>query len=170
MHLILCDKINSGKSTFMMGLVQRLITGGAKISGWVTPPHIKDGKKAGHDFVLFKNGEIAPPIPFTREEPFENSFQWARFHFNKIAFEQAAKLSTNSDLFIMDEIGPLELIDNKGFADTACAALTQCPNTLTIVRCEMKEKFIEFANLTDIQCFTLANKAQLEILFSTPPS
>jgi nucleoside-triphosphatase THEP1 len=144
MILILSDKINSGKSTFCMKCVDELIKRGTPVDGWITPAHMIDGEKVGHDFVSIKNSTVCDAIPFTRMEPFENSFPWRRWHFNAEAFELASELANNSQdtkLFIMDEIGPLEIQEGKGFYTPMQRMLGRRENVLVVIREELADKF-----------------------------
>ena len=154
MHAILCDAIDSGKSSFVYSLVRRLAGDGMRLSGWVTPAFMEGGEKAGHDFVAIEGGAVEDPVPFTRLHPFENSTSFPNlfsdgrgcpFHFNAAAFDRAAHLTDRlspvtghgsrvTDLFVMDEIGPLELIHRRGFQGAMRAAFAAAPATITVVR------------------------------------
>lgn len=138
MHLILCDEIDSGKSTFVLELTRSLIEKNKKISGWITPAHMDGEKKSGHDFITIDKGKFSERIPFTRLHEFENSFRWRRFHFSRTAFDIAGHLDTDCDLFIMDEIGPLELEEGQGFYDTMNEALAKSKSTLIVARTDLK--------------------------------
>nr|HPQ81640.1 hypothetical protein [bacterium] len=73
MHILLCDKIDSGKSAFLVELLHRLDAAKEAASGWATPAFIEGGEKRGHDFVAIENGQIKKRIPFTRMHPFPSS-------------------------------------------------------------------------------------------------
>jgi nucleoside-triphosphatase THEP1 len=134
MNFILCDEIDSGKSSLVLRLAHELIADGKSASGFVTTAHMEDGKKLGHDFVLIRNNSLDEPIPFTRPHPFENSFRWRRYFFNKYAFEAADALELSSDIIVMDEIGPLELEDKLGFFTFFQRALAIDRPKLVVVR------------------------------------
>lgn len=162
MHFILTGEIDSGKSTFVGELVKKLVRDGYAVSGWTTPAHMEQGVKIGHDFVAISRSESKPPMTFTRPDPFEQSFPWRRFHFNKLAFSQSQEIKPCSDLFVMDEIGPLELEDEMGFAPAARRALKTAPHTLTVVRMGLVERFVESACVEDISVFSLSSRDELE--------
>lgn len=144
-HYLLCDAIDSGKSTAVLALAERLIAQGRDIAGFLTPAFREQGRKAGHDFIAIERGRPSPPIPFTREAAFEDSFFWRRFHFSKAAFVRAAGIPLDANLFLLDEIGPLELEERRGFASVARRAYEQCPNTLTVLRSGLEPAFAAFA-------------------------
>lgn len=161
MHFILTDEIDSGKSGEILAIAKRLMEAGGKISGWVTVAHIEGGKKVGHDMVIFEDGRLSEKIPFTRTAPFEGSFPWRRFHFSSRAFEVAEGLATDVDLFIIDELGPLELEEKRGFIGIARRALAQSKNTLCVVRRGLEEIAAKLAG-DETRSFPLARIGELE--------
>jgi len=161
MQFILTDEIDSGKSGCVLALATRLIEAGGKISGWVTVAHMEDGKKAGHDIVTIEGGRLSARIPFTRAAPFEGSFPWRRFHFSARAFEVAQKLATDVDLFIIDELGPLELYEEGGFIGIARRALAESKNTLCVVRRGLDVSAARLAG-GETRSFPLARAGELE--------
>ena len=134
MIFVLCDKINSGKSSFISSLAQRLIDEGRDVGGVFTPAHIEGKQKCGHDLCTISNGTISPPIEFTRERNFENSFQFGRYHFSSKAFDVANVLDANCDIFIIDEIGPLETVHRQGFFDLLIRAHKSADKLLIVMR------------------------------------
>ncbi len=101
-----------------------------------------DGKKVGHNFVAIENSAIRDAIPFTRREAFESSSPWRNWHFNDTAFKRAQDLP-RGNLFIMDEIGPLELDDGGGFFIPMQRALDKAENTLIVLRSSIIDKFLD---------------------------
>ena len=162
MHFILTGAVNSGKSSFVQGLVERLQTDGLKLKGWITPAHIERGKKVGHDFVELAGLKKQAAIVFTRTEPFACSLAFRSYHFNGAAFERAKKIGPSAGLFVMDEIGPLELCDNAGFAAAARKALRRSEVTLTVVRKGLEEQLIQGLDIKECAIFTLSSAEELE--------
>lgn len=162
MHFILCDAIDSGKSTFCMRLVKRLTEAGHAVSGWVTPAHLVGGDKQGHDFVAIDSSRLEPAIPFTRLEPFAGSFRWHRYHFNPQAFERASKLSAGKRIFIMDEIGPLELDCLKGFYAPMSRALDEASITLSVIRSGLEDRFIALRKGSRFITCSMTTASELE--------
>ncbi|MBN1283101.1 MAG: hypothetical protein JXA24_04930 [Proteobacteria bacterium] len=173
MHIILTGEIDSGKSSCVQGLVTRIMGQGREVGGWITPAHTRAGIKAGHDFVAIDAGGPAPPLPFTRARPFQGSFPWRRFHFNRLAFERTTELaerlcrvpgpgSRAPELFVMDELGPLELEEGKGFLKAARRAISVAPNTLTVVRKGLEERLIDSLGITNCTLFAMAAADEME--------
>lgn len=161
-HLVLCDKINSGKSSFCLKLVDILKQEHIEFSGFITPPHplkLLDGdKKSGHDFLTFSDGDVVTKMPFTRPTPYADSFFMFRYYFNKHAFKKASEL--NGSIFIMDEIGLLELDLKQGFYETLLRVISTSKLTLTVVREGLIEKLGAITNTTSV-CFDLGQKTNL---------
>ncbi|MBT3181394.1 MAG: hypothetical protein HN337_02675 [Deltaproteobacteria bacterium] len=161
MIYILCDEINSGKSTFVLGLSKKLAQDGLCIGGWTTPPHIERETKVGHDFVAINDGIMDEPIPYTRPHPFDNSFQWKKYFFSKSAFKKARLLNFNCDLFIVDEIGPLELDDKQGFFQMINKFVEIPQNTLLVLRKGLYKSIPEIIGNAEHALFSLESKEQL---------
>lgn len=165
MHVLLCDAIDSGKSTFCAGVVRRLRDEGVALFGWITPPHLVDGVKEGHDFVLLRGDAMDDPIPFTRPYPFDGAVPWRRWHFSQKPFERAEALPSASggkSLFIMDEIGPLELDAHRGFVAPMRRAFAEAPQTLTVLRCGLEDRIRTLLPEIPFQLRTLAQARELE--------
>jgi|GEM_PF-6527908 len=161
MHFILSDAVDSGKSSFVCELVRDLVDRGFMVRGWTTPARMEGGKKVGHDFVGVAGGRIHEPIVFTSAEPFEGSFPWRRWHLSGLAFERSDEIEPSADLYVMDEIGPLELKEGAGFLTAARRAAKSAKSTLTVLRRGLEGSFVDAVGLTDFAIFSLASQAEL---------
>jgi len=134
MNIILSDDIDSGKSSATIAFASEAISMGIEISGWVTPARMENGSKAGHDFIAISNGKLGERIPFTTEKPTPGYSKWRRFFFNPKPFELADSIESRCKIFLMDEIGPLELEDRIGFYEPFRRALCSADFTITVTR------------------------------------
>lgn len=157
MHTILSGPVNSGKSTRLWQDVKKWIGEGKKVSGWVCirgeGAGIR-GQAEGYDIVFITMSKIHEPQPFIRTTPFENSFAWRRFYFDQTVFDKAATIDFGRpDIFVIDEVGPLELEEKKGFWAGLPKIYKDCANTITVVRLalidEFKGAFKEFNFIED---------------------
>jgi len=190
MHILLCDKIDSGKSAFLVELLHRLDAAKEAASGWATPAFIEGGEKRGHDFVAIENGQIKKRIPFTRMHPFPSSasfsylagdspeaaaFRACPYHFNSEVFERAEGIAEKAafpegkrSVFIIDEIGPLELFAQSGFYLAAHKAFEKAPKTVTVVRKGLEEDLRRAFPLLSFTVSGLADKAGIAQALALP--
>ncbi|HQG14159.1 MAG TPA: nucleoside-triphosphatase [bacterium] len=134
MNIILSDDIDSGKSSAILVFASEAILRGMDISGWATPARMENESKVGHDFVPISNGKLGEKIPFTTEKDTPAYRKWRRFFFNPKPFELAASIESRCKIFLMDEIGPLELEDRMGFYEPFRMALCRADSTITVTR------------------------------------
>lgn len=107
-----------------------------------------------YDIFFITMSKVHEPLPFIRTTPFKNSFAWRRFHFDQTIFDDVEKMDFGKpDIFVIDEVGPLELFDKKGFWNILPALYLKHANTVTIVRSELTRKFrcvfVEISFATD---------------------
>lgn len=135
-----------------MRQVENLIVEGKKVSGWVCRQLTVNSEqltaKKEYDIVFIVMSQIFEPRPFIRTTPFKNSFQWRRFYFNKDIFDTVGATSRSPllkfgkpDIFVIDEVGPLELEDRKGFWNVLPDIYSRHKETMTVVREGCVEKF-----------------------------
>ncbi|MBF0105818.1 MAG: hypothetical protein HQM16_10885 [Deltaproteobacteria bacterium] len=134
-HFILSREINTGKSSELMQYVVCQINRGLKVSGWISPPFIKDNLKCGYDVVFFVLSRQLNAQRLIREIPFDRASRWRRFYLDRSVFYQARTLDFGTpDLFIIDEVGPLELVDHEGFWPALADIYKKQRRTVTVVR------------------------------------
>ncbi len=153
MHTILIGPINSGKSTRLWTEVQKWIAEGKKVSGWISMPSSVDRRQSSaeknYDIVFITMSKIHEPLPFIRTKPFKKSFAWKRFHFDQSIFDRVVETSGRTslhdfgkpDIFVIDEVGPLELEDKKGFWPVLKSVYEKYSRTTTVVREDCLDRF-----------------------------
>ena len=145
MHQILSGPINSGKSTRLMRDVQKWMREGKGVSGWVgLKGEYLDSpvQKAGYDIVFITMSKIHERQPFIRTTPFKNSFAWKQFYFDQTILDRVATIDFGQpDIFVIDEVGPLELEDQKGFWNILSKIYSTHQETVSVVRESCVEKF-----------------------------
>ncbi len=165
MNIILSDDIDSGKSSAILAFASEAISRGIDISGWATPARMENGSKAGHDFIPISDGKLGKKIPFTTEKETPAYRKWRRFFFNPKPFELAASIESRCKIFLMDEIGPLELEDRMGFYEPFRRALSGADFTITVTRKSCLELILPLIESEKLIVLTLpefrAKKADL---------
>lgn len=114
---ILTGKINSGKTSVLSKWVIDWHQKQLKIEGVLSETVIKGGNKIGYNAVDINSGEIYPLVNI---KPFfvETDWQLGKFYFNVknyLKLTDKFKCEVKADLFVIDEIGPLEIYEQKGY-------------------------------------------------------
>ncbi len=108
---IISGRINKGKSLYVRNLVQELTSPDVKIGGIIS---VKN-EHNGYDAHLIHNGKYKITKDYIKRLAWSDEI-FKNFSFNKAVFEQVYEISLqNNDVFIIDEVGQLEIIYKQGF-------------------------------------------------------
>lgn len=141
-HYILSGEVNSGKSTTVWKQYKIWSEEGRDVSGWISLPNIVKGEKAGYDIVILKGSAESVRQKFIRPYPFKDAFNWRQFWFDDSIFKLVSEMDFgDADVFVIDEIGPLELEDKLGFYNLLPKLYERYENTITVVRTTCLEAF-----------------------------
>jgi len=145
MFILLTGSHHAGKTTACWKAIPGLRAAGVKMAGFVSPPVLDEkGAKAGIEMVDLTTGkhQMFARVVGPGETPIvgvyrliDGATEWARSVL-------AAALLANSDWLVLDEIGPLELHRDEGFAFAlgALADPERIPNAIVLVREELVEE------------------------------
>jgi nucleoside-triphosphatase THEP1 len=139
-HYILTGEINSGKTTVLTKFFND--SAGKKIiAGWLSPKE--------YDIHFIKGSKIISKMPLARKKPFKPSVKFGHLWFNENAFKEASKIDFGEcDIFIIDEIGPLELEEKKGFCALLPGIYKKYDTTITVIRTSCLNSFTKiFSNI-----------------------
>ena len=131
--IILSGKVDSGKTSTLTRWVDTWQTLGLQIGGVLTAAVMDRDKKIGYDLIDINSGN---EYPLVRSKPFDQSWQMGRFFFDKTGFNLLHdKISRQcaKDLYILDEIGPLEMIKKQGLYAIFIHLLQQHSSSLLLV-------------------------------------
>lgn len=148
---IVTGERNEGKTSFMASLNKHLRNCDIKIAGFICPG--KKNKSGSKDFVLQSLSDNLN-IHLASREHHPGYNHHGAFFFNPQAIKAGnsiikAGLKDNCEIFILDEIGPLEL-SGKVWHDPLKDILAEYSGILIItVRKEMLEKVKEYFELKD---------------------
>jgi iron complex transport system ATP-binding protein len=103
--------VQSGKTTFVSSLVERLRRDRLKVAGFLSQGIMKDGQRSGFTLVDLISGK---QIPLASLNPQNGWTPFRRFFFNPEAWEEAESMIRDGllekpDLIVIDEVGPMEL-------------------------------------------------------------
>lgn len=110
LHIISSD-INSGKTLYINNLAGELISNAYNVGGLIS---LKNDR-GGYDAQLFHNTENIIINDYIQRLAWSDEIL-KNFSFNEQVFEKVYELSLKTrDVFIIDEVGQLEIIYKRGF-------------------------------------------------------
>ena len=165
MLILLSGPIQAGKTTACRKVLHALQANGLTVAGLLTPPLVDDsGAKIGISALdvrsdrqqalarLVRPGE-APTVGVYRMD--NGVLAWAQDVL-------ASSLGAGADWIVVDEIGPLELRKDAGFASILepLADPVQTPNAIVIVRESLVDELAGRLGRSDtlVFCVTLADR------------
>ena len=110
---ILTGPVRSGKTTLLRRIVQELRNRDFRVGGFLSLSVLRGGKVSGYDLLVLTEGRS---FPFLREKGGKIWERIGPFFFIPATLEKARGLilqEKDTDIFIVDEVGPLEL-EGKG--------------------------------------------------------
>jgi nucleoside-triphosphatase len=119
--VLLTGDIGAGKTTWCLELIDQARQSGIRVSGLVSPPVFEAGQKVGIDLMDASTDErkrlavirkdISPKIAVG---PGSSTMKWI-FDETVLAWgNQILDHLGASEILVLDELGPLELLENKG--------------------------------------------------------
>lgn len=108
--LIITGEVNSGKTTTVERVIALLTKNGISVGGFYSKGIFDGDKKVGFNIVDIKSGELTQFASITANEKY--LLKQGRYFFNPVVFDECnvkIKNSFESEVIIIDEIGPIEL-------------------------------------------------------------
>lgn len=163
---IITGSYQSGKTCWLNKAVDYLIQNNRTVFGVLAPGIWNNKKKIGIDNILLPGLEkfnIAKIKPFKLND---DSYKWKFYedvldgvneYFKKFAFEE---------YFIVDELGPLEFVQNKGLTNALDIIKNVKYNKAIVV---IRPSFIKYAQITfkkcrDIRIIDISHKPKFDFL------
>ena len=167
MNILLTGEKQLGKTTVCKGLIKLMRARNLNPTGLLTPAVYDDqGKKSGFNALNIDTGELWH-LATTRKEL--DGPRVGMYSFDQHALELALEVLRSAcnfpkDLLILDEIGPLELKKNRGFAPILnLLPLSSSEHLLLVVRtaslAELQERLA--SAIFEVVEATLANRDAL---------
>jgi nucleoside-triphosphatase THEP1 len=152
---ILTGPVHSGKTTFLNNIIPLLRGKNLKIDGYLSKALWENEEFIGYDLVDLRDHEN---YPFIRKEGSEKWERIGSFFFRPKTLDIAKKIihrCGQADLFIIDEVGPLELND-KGIWPALMDVLTiPEQHLLLVVRDSILEDLIEKMQREDYMVYDI---------------
>ena len=105
----------AGKSTLLFSIRQAVQAAGLSVGGLHSPARFEDGTKTGIDLVDAATGQALP----LAEAGTGGTVSTGRYSFDPAALAAGlayAERGKTADVFLVDELGPLELVRGEGWA------------------------------------------------------
>ena len=162
---ILSGPVDSGKTSALSALAQSACRSGLRMAGVLSHKRFQDESFIGYDAELLATGKR---LPLARLHSQAGTFPGRRFHFFQAAFDGlTAELNEPaSDIFIIDEIGPLEL-EGHGFARYLPDVIQIPAPVLIVIRTHCLDDCIRSFKLQSATLITDLDK--LSLLFRQEP-
>ena len=132
---ILTGEINSGKTTVLNKWIDYWRQNQLNIEGVLSEAVIKGGTKIGYNAVDINSGEIYPLVNIKSFFQ-ETDWQLGKYYFNTknyLKLIDKFKYGLKADLYAIDEIGPLEIYEHKGYFELLKIFIQEKTASLLIV-------------------------------------
>jgi len=170
---IITGETGSGKTTFLLKLIDELRGKAQSIAGFAALSVPEDGPSGSFNILDLVSGKILPLASRRFREGWEAI---GNFYFNPEGMLMGTEiledpLINNNDLIVVDEIGPFEL-EGKIWAEslTRLLAIRSCP-VLLVVREQLVSRVIHQWSLKDAMIFKFGqlnpDQAAIKILSFT---
>ena len=148
---IITGETGSGKTTFLLKLIEELRGKALSIAGFAALSVPGDGPSGSFNILDLASGKILPLASRRFTEGWEKV---GKFYFNPEGILMGKKILEdpviiNNDLIVVDEIGPFEL-EGEIWADSITRILTrQCCSILLVVREQLVAQVAQQWSLKD---------------------
>lgn len=159
---IITGKKYSGKSSYLLSKAKHYLKQNINVGGIISQ---KD-KGNGYNAVLVSNMKTHPPETFIRRIAYSNHI-FKNFSFEEAIFDKVYDMiNFNFDIFILDEVGQLEIIHNKGYTKVLHKILSTYVNNDFKIIMSVKEglirEFIEKFKILDLFCNNTFNQLTIK--------
>lgn len=114
--VILTGESGSGKTTICTQIAALARARGLKVAGVLTPPRLAGGCRVGLDVEDIRTGECRPLAERVSVTDGPATEGW-HFHIDGLAWgTMVLRDATPCDVLVIDELGPLELVQGQGWA------------------------------------------------------
>ncbi|MBE0460023.1 MAG: DUF2478 domain-containing protein [Candidatus Aminicenantes bacterium] len=151
MLFILTGPLHSGKTTLLKNIVQVLENKNMRIDGFLSQAVNKNDDCIGYDLFDLKNKKS---FPYMRKSGKDKWIQSGSYFLIQKGLMQAKKIISRKkdiDIFIVDEVGPLELSGKGLFPELEKLIREPVVPLLIVVQSRILESFLSLFSLTSKQ-------------------
>jgi nucleoside-triphosphatase THEP1 len=154
---VLTGRINQGKTSFTLQLIEMLQNQGLTVRGFVTMGNTNDSYRNAYKIKNLQSGE---ETALCSTQPDLAKPNYGRFYFEESGIEKgcniiAQTLTQPADLLVIDELGPME-INNRGWAPAVESVVKENSTAqFWVVREKLVKPMMRKWNVGDIVVFEL---------------
>jgi nucleoside-triphosphatase THEP1 len=164
--IIITGNVGQGKTTFTQSITEKLAQQGIRISGFFSVGIHEDGRRIGFDLIDIQTGQR---LMISRNSFREGWKKQGHYYFNPEVFLAESELlkhqiEEGSGLFVIDEVGPLELNDS-GWSPLIQQLCTSNPSPMIwIIRQTLVKRAARKWHIGNIFIFTLEEDNEEELM------
>ena len=158
MIFILTGPVHSGKTTLLKKISQKLKREELKIDGFLSESRWKDREIFGYDLLDLTEEKSYPYIRKVGERNWNSVGPFYFIPETLAVAKQIIKRAQNTDMCIIDEVGPLELTGKGIWLELKESLLRTHPHYILVVRITILEKFLTRINRKDVRVFDIQDK------------
>ena len=158
MIFIVTGPVHSGKTTLLKNINQEMRRKELKIDGFLSESQWKGQEILGYDLLDLTEEKS---YPFIRRSGEKNWDKIGPFYFipETLALaKQIIKRTQNTDICVIDEVGPLELTGKGFWPELEGSLMRTHPHHLLVVRASILEKFLIRINRKDVRVFDVQDE------------
>ena len=147
-----------GKTTLLKNTIPLLIDKNLRIDGYLSESVWKKNECLGYDLLDLKEQQTYPFILRKGKEGWEKI---GPYYFVPQSLSRAKEIicrASNSDLAVVDEVGPLELAGKGVWPALTKALFSAQPDFLLVIRDSVLEQFLSILKRDEVLVYAVADK------------
>jgi iron complex transport system ATP-binding protein len=155
---ILTGPVHSGKTTLLKNTIPLLRKEDIRIDGYLSESVWKNNECLGYELIDLKEHQAHPFILKKGKEAWEKV---GPYYFVPESLSRAKKIihrARNSDLAVVDEVGPLELAGKGIWPVLATALFSAQPDFFLVIRDTILEQYLSILKRNEVLVYTATDK------------
>jgi nucleoside-triphosphatase THEP1 len=163
--IMITGHVGQGKTTFLQALAAGLMSKGIKAAGFFSVGVHENNQRIGFDLEDIRTGQ---KMMISRNTPHEGWKNQGHYYFNTEVFQIESELlqqqiRDGADLFILDEVGPLELNDSGWSPLIVQLCHTRSSPMIWIVRRSLARRATRKWNVGNVYIFTIGEDKEEDL-------
>lgn len=155
---ILTGPVHSGKTTLLKNTIPLLIDKNLRIDGYLSESVWKKNECLGYDLLDLKEQRVYPFILKEGKEGWEKIGPYSLVPQSLSRAKEIIRRARNSDLAVVDEVGPLELAGKGVWSVLTEALFSAQPDFFLVIRASILERFLSIFKRDEVLVHAVADK------------